>query len=336
MNNRRHYWADIIRIVAIYMVLAGHSSDLNFSGNINDLINLIPFAIFKTGVPLFIMLSGALLLNKKEEYLFFYNKRVKRYILPWLFWSMVTAIFYTFNGSFLNSTFFEIFKTAFLSYWFLPMLSCLYLLTPLIRKFLDHIRYQDLAFLLIIWFLSVSLLPFTINSPAFPLFIDNSLLTQTVRFSGYYLMGYFLTKFKVWEKFSTMLLVTLISTGIIYILLSTRHNPSGELYFNYHSPGVILESTAGFALLIKSVQSHIKLLSGYIYKIILSMSGASFGIYLSHLIVRDWILTSSGFPIKIKYLNITAPFLNGVILFFASYVVIYLIKKINILNKLAG
>lgn len=332
MGKERLFWADVVRTTAIFFVVAGHSAQLNFSFGIPNVVNLLFFALYKTGVPMFVMLSGALLLNRRKEgYFNFYKHRLGRYFLPWMFWSLVTAIALNFNDKYLHLSFFSNFKTAVLSFWFLPMLTLLYLLTPFIRKLVHNLSFTEITFLLLIWFLAVSLLPFTINSPAFPLYIDNSLLTQTIRFSGYYVFGYYLSKYNVSNNIRTI--IALCIMGLFYILFLTFKNNSGELYFNYNSPGVILISVGVFVL-IKNISEKFKSIQeGIVNKYIIFLSEVSFGIYLVHLLVMNNILSKFGFPFPFKNIPIQS-LLNGLCLFTCSLVAIYLLGYILKLKRI--
>ena len=77
MNNtttaRPHIvWLDALRFVAILMVIACHCTDP-----------------FNACVPLFVMMTGFLLLPVKQEASVFYKKRIPRVFFPFLIWSVL-------------------------------------------------------------------------------------------------------------------------------------------------------------------------------------------------------------------------------------------------------
>ena len=100
---KRNLSFDFIRCVAIVFVICIHSMAL-----IDEKVNLSIFprlakAVLDTfiysGVPLFIMLSGSLLLTKEESLSVFFIKRIRRILLPFFLWSMlVYAILYVQEG----------------------------------------------------------------------------------------------------------------------------------------------------------------------------------------------------------------------------------------------
>src|SRR5512140_3161951 len=75
------YWADLIRVLAIYLVVVIHTSGqlTNAWGKVplsQWLIGDIYGGISRIGVPLFFMLSGYLLLPRSESLRSFYGKRM--------------------------------------------------------------------------------------------------------------------------------------------------------------------------------------------------------------------------------------------------------------------
>ena len=82
---------DIARCLAIFIVICLHSLGLldmsTDQGYGNHLIIRSLYSFASIGVPLFVMLSGALLLGKKESINCFYKKRARRLLLPFFaFW----------------------------------------------------------------------------------------------------------------------------------------------------------------------------------------------------------------------------------------------------------
>src|SRR5512135_85584 len=88
------YWADLIRVLAIYLVVVIH-----VSGQLTGAWGRIPEAqwliadlyggIARVGVPLFFMLSGFLLLPRSESLRSFYSKRMIKIVIPFIVWSAI-------------------------------------------------------------------------------------------------------------------------------------------------------------------------------------------------------------------------------------------------------
>lgn len=100
----RIVWADLLRLVAIIMVICIHCSDpFNVSpeARSNPDYNLwgsIYGAFLRPCVPLFVMLTGMLLLPIQQDMEQFYKKRMLRVIAPFLIWSLLYNLFPLLNG----------------------------------------------------------------------------------------------------------------------------------------------------------------------------------------------------------------------------------------------
>lgn len=98
-DTNRIVWADFLRLIVILMVICIHCADpfnvspearsnpeYNFWGSIYG-------AFLRPCVPLFVMLTGMLLLPVREETGPFYKKRMMRVLVPFVVWSFLYTIF---------------------------------------------------------------------------------------------------------------------------------------------------------------------------------------------------------------------------------------------------
>lgn len=97
LNQRPHIvWLDVLRFVAIFMVLISHSADpfnASVEARTNPDFNLWGSAfgsLVRACVPLFVMMTGLLLLPVKQEMGSFYKKRISRVLYP--FFGLVRII----------------------------------------------------------------------------------------------------------------------------------------------------------------------------------------------------------------------------------------------------
>lgn len=144
---KRNLSFDFIRCVAIVFVICIHSMAL-IDGMVNlsifpRLVKTVLDTFIYSGVPLFIMLSGSLLLTKEESLSVFFIKRIRRILLPFFLWSMlVYAILYVQEGEkSYGMVYFFIYKYVtsgvYGIYWYVYLILGLYLITPLLRKILS-------------------------------------------------------------------------------------------------------------------------------------------------------------------------------------------------------
>ena len=90
-------WLDVVRFVAMFTVVCCHSADpFNFyPGEPPANIDQIKFwgaaygSFLRPCVPLFVMITGALLLPLKDDTSVFYKKRISRVFWPFLIWSVL-------------------------------------------------------------------------------------------------------------------------------------------------------------------------------------------------------------------------------------------------------
>src|SRR5512134_1035392 len=95
-------WADVIRVVAVFLVVTVHVSGqiTNIWGKVpeNDwFIANIYGGIARICVPLFFMISGYLLLPRAENLGAFYRKRMPKVVIPFLVWSLIYLGWYCGN-----------------------------------------------------------------------------------------------------------------------------------------------------------------------------------------------------------------------------------------------
>src|ERR1700712_5236121 len=87
-------WINNLRLVALYAVIILHCTSLLLMQygkvSMNDWLVADFFnAIVRFAVPAFVMVTGALLLNREYEIGDFLKKRLVRVVVPFLFWSLV-------------------------------------------------------------------------------------------------------------------------------------------------------------------------------------------------------------------------------------------------------
>ncbi|MCS2612612.1 acyltransferase [Bacteroides fragilis] len=99
-NPQHIVWLDVVRFVAMFTVICCHCTDpFNFypgtAPNIDEikLWGAIYGALLRPCVPLFVMITGALLLPVRGEVSVFYKKRIPRVLWPFLIWSVIYNLF---------------------------------------------------------------------------------------------------------------------------------------------------------------------------------------------------------------------------------------------------
>ena len=153
-QSRRIFYLDLLRVIAIFAVVLSHVaveftknfniSTLNWYGSVFHL----DFGII--GVPIFLMISGALLLNKDYTISNFLNKRFIRILLPFVFYGLMLPIIkMKFMGyPWTITEYFELF--FFNQYWFVWMIIGAYLIIPILNSFIKEHELKGLEYLIIL------------------------------------------------------------------------------------------------------------------------------------------------------------------------------------------
>lgn len=343
-SKQYHIGADVIRVIGTLAVVATHVvTDLVMNtqiigspswwyGNILD-------TILRPAVPLFIMLSGYLLLSPKDEsVLDFFKKRFIKIAVPfsiwcgiyyawdWYWWDKNITLEYILH-SFINAK-------VYTHLYFIPLILGLYAITPLLRIFIKRSSKKTQIYVMCLFLLLGLVLNF-INK--WLPFLHTSFNAFTLFFPhiGYYLLGYYLKKntFSISQQkiFAWILLMLTFITSLLSFWVIKMYWPHARWHYFYDnlSPNIMIISTLIFILL-KDVDTYFTFSEKQI-SFIKHFSYLSFGIYFIHLIVINvlnrFIINQNKqawFPITLKII------LSSII----SYILILIIKKIPILKSL--
>ena len=95
-NGKRTEWIDNAKGIAIICVILGHLGVCNILTNV----------IYTFHIPLFFIVSGYYLTNRIQEIKFkdFIKKKIKRLIIPYIFFSVILLIFYNITSKYIEIT----------------------------------------------------------------------------------------------------------------------------------------------------------------------------------------------------------------------------------------
>ena len=253
---------DLIRVVAILSVILLHVTNLlNNQNFVPSTLRWWTIDIYQSlgrlGVPLFVMLTGLLLLtpSKKDESITtFFKKRFTRIGLPFIFWSIIYFIwaFYIEKQPLTQDFIINgIFRGPYVIFWYIYLLVGLYFITPLLRVMLTQLTDKLYKYFLVLWatsFILTPLLNMVSNGPS--LITDCFFIIPL--YVGYFVIGNYLIKAQIKRRtlITTTILgiaLTAIATAILDLFLE-----GGAIYFyhEYSSPTIILTSLALFTLLL--------------------------------------------------------------------------------------
>lgn len=302
---------DIIRIFAFVFIVFLHTLNRQFGVD----VWMGGYAIISIGVNLFIMISGYLLLDKTEEAIVFFKKRILN-ILP-LF--LVFNIIYIYFG---KIPIMPVLKGKTISashFWYIYMILGLYLLTPWLQKVLKYAEKETL-FVVFLWFLCNILNPYLryFNLAEIP--FSNFPLTG---FIGYYILGYFVKKYdnKV-KRTSFILIIVIYALGFLLSFLSTKYvlavtEKRVSDFFDKNSLGTFIMTLSFFVFWCKFNFSKRD-------RIIKIVADSTYFAFLVHLIVLHFIIKISDEMIFKSVMTIGISIILGILY--------NLFKQINIKN----
>ena len=323
MQNKRDYSFDFLRIISMFMVIVIHVSNVysrsfGIISNKYYLVSLFYNTICRISVPLFFMISGALLLDRnfnKEKYI----KRIIRFITIIAFWDILYLLWeYFYLGIKYDKLYMLLFKPFRAHLWFLYTIIMLYIVQPIAKKILDKSNFYIKILLLFIWF-SLS-----------ALCLINGFLAKYFSFFSY--LGYFIIGKYIYDysknnnlkKYNILFLSLIIISFSITIILnykaSLRYNMFYNLYFAYRTPFIILSSILGYILVMQNYDNKP-------HKLIILLSDLSLGVYLIHGIFLDITINKFSY---IYYNPVYSIPIFSILIFLSSLIVIFILKKIKI------
>jgi surface polysaccharide O-acyltransferase-like enzyme len=346
-----NYSIDVIRFVAITLVIVLHCTAfpykfLNPTVSSLDILNWFTDDFYEAvgliGVPLFIMLTGALLLNpnrQDEPLKVFYKKRLDRIALPFIFW---TVIYFAWSFTVLGRplTLFSIgqglLSGPYLHFWYLYLLMGLYAITPVLRVLVKHLDRKLFTYLLVLWFIGTITTPFIHTFTDFNYYPFTFIIVDGV---GYFLLGTYLLYSNVKRSKAALAFILGILGAVVgeWLLTAAFGKTYLGYFHNYMNPTIIVASVALFTLLISmdfsGIGKHKKT-----SRVIHWVSQNSLPLYLIHMIV----LVSLSINVFDVWLNNATyiPLLDvpifTVIVFTVSAALVYVFKKVPVLKRLIG
>lgn len=341
-KSSRNINVELLRCIAIFCVLFIHlSSPFFYSNELFDshskywFLNNIYYAASRFSVPIFFMVTAYIYFNSNGTYDVI--KRVKRLLLPFLFWSGVYFYYGDYSGA---HGIFDYIKTVIFSrtsthLWFIPAFIGYVVLLPLIKSYFIESKYpgKSITGFLIVSY--IALIPF-LASCLTAVGRDSSFIwgakqynVGVADFLVFPILIYFISKSKDLSAYVYIIAYAIFVSLISYLNIKGSYTQGKitELFFNYTSPLVILSSICVFKIFM-----NVKIKSERLSRFINTLGGLSFGIYLSHIMVRNVLQHYN----LISWSNpAISPIVNTVVIFIISAVIIFIMRKIPVLRSVA-
>lgn len=297
MQNKRRVDYDVIRTLAIFLVILSHAmgSSPFFFSVLNPASQMLGIAMNKIAVwcvPLFLLLTGALCHNK-TDFKAYYRRQIP-IVLTYLFWTVVVLAF---NIVFMDADFtVETLINYFLGYgsqdrvWYLDMYFGLVLMVPFLNIAWNHMEYKEKKILLLVLFIlgPVTNLLKLIGEKNALTIIGVSDYYINVWCILYYFLGAFLDEYRgnfSGKKIRITFFCTFFAQVVLYFVAGYG-KPLNVLWiqyiYHYVSPLCVILSALLFACL-----SGITIKNQIIVKIVGIISKVSFDMYLVSIITDE-------------------------------------------------
>ena len=341
----RIFYLDFIRVLAIFLVIFIHVSAIDTTLHIGStqwhITKLLNY-FAHISVPLFFMISGTLLLNSKKtaSLAYTWKNRIPHVVIPFVAWSILSTLFIAlYSHSFslpavLKMYAVFLYQPVSPTLWFMYPLIGLYVLSPILRTFVENASQKMLWYVVGIWIITNSLMPSL--SYLLPKDISHALDFYPAAtfylmggFVGYFLLGYLIStidisKIKAWFLIIVLLLFNYLGNGF------ANHYPkSMDMWNQYYvtSISIVIMAICGYILLQKWGMAT---KSTGVKKAFSFLSPLVFGIYLVHnifiLYIEPWFMSS------LPYGGLLATFTRYLAVALGSLLVIwilYLIPGVN-------
>lgn len=340
----RMEWADSCRLIAMLGVIVIHVSAPIFYAyrtiGLGDFLTANALdSIARVAVPLFAMLSGALLLGRETSGAFRgVASRILKVAVPLAFWSVLhvfwicywqglplsipSALAQAFNGPVMYHL------------WFVYMIIGVYIVLPILQPLSAALLASRhfAAYFFAIWFVTNAARIYHYEPV-----LNHLALTDFLHWPGYFLLGYYLSHSEGVKKLATwysavVFVLASIATFLISWYLNAKSPTPDETALIYFSPNVVIASVAAF-MLIGKIR-----LSAKVAKPVAFFSGLVFPVYFMHLLVIELIKSGLfGFTLPLS----TMPALGAIVsvsvcAFVISLVIAALSRLVPYSSRLVG
>ncbi len=349
---------ELLRFLCIWLVMFTHTSTAGFSIYLSrpdsfffPLYIAVPFWV-KTAVPIFFMISGALLLKKEEPISVIFKKRIFRFIQIIFIFSLINYVYFYHN---LNlsiyghiSKFFTMMYSSNMAtaYYFLYIYLGFLFMLPLWRTLVRHMSHSLFLYLIALHLFFVGFVPvfsFLVfqGSAEINWFINPLLAVSEPTFyflTGYWieniLPGHLLTKRNLCLLALAALGGTVLSAGMTCYHGAVAGGLTEAISERFYDSFLFLNTAFVFCFFRRWFNHHE--VSPAIKKMIITLGSLSFGVMLFEEITRaltHWFFSR----ILLTYFP-RIPFIDAVLWICLAFILgllfTYLIKKIPYFSRL--
>lgn len=338
IEKKRLVYIDLMNILATFGVIVLHSSEavFQFQFSLKWIVAATLQVLFIWAVPVFLMLSGAGLLDYRERYTtkLFFLKRIFRVGIPFVLWSIIWYVWDIFiaHKSFsiqelLKGFWFNTNQNIF---WFFYIIIAFYILTPIISR-ITQVQYREsVEYLIIVSVILIGVFSYIVQIFNKPLPYGSVYFAIVgTPFLLYFILGWYLKHFTLKVKLQRFLLIFAFVLNVVEIIMtiyfSIRNNqPSTNIYAATGLPTIA--TVVSIWLMAKKIS--VKINNKQIKIGLQKLASCSFGVYLIH----EFFIYLAENKLGLEPASWSHLLLLPLGTYLLSVLVVYLVKQVRILQ----
>ena len=230
-ERKRELHYDLLRIISAFSVVILHCAaqywyDLDIYGMQWMIANSYD-AIFRFGVPVFVMISGALFLapEYKLDIKRLYKHNILRMVVIYVLWSGLYGLWdcrYADHSVLGIKDVLREMMGGRYHLWFLPMIIGIYMILPILKGWIERAGKKQIEYILILFFVvqilnqTIRALTVTDELQYILKILDVELICSYV---GYFILGYYLAHIGIGPKLKRFLYIALLPSVICNVVL---------------------------------------------------------------------------------------------------------------------
>ncbi len=299
-NSDRMIYLDLLRIVAAFSVVMLHSAAqfwyvLDIRSREWVIANSYD-AVFRFGVPIFVMISGALFLKPayKLDVKRLYTHNILRLVILYIVWSCLYGLldcvmFFDIRALSLKEIAREM-LTGRYHLWFLCMLAGIYVLLPIVKSWLEHAKKSEIQYLIVLFLIlqiGVETLRALTVSDELHGILNLTRVDLICSYMGYFIWGYYLAHVGISAKrqkiFCWGLLPSMVINVVLGNMLAWRAGEPVAAIYDSFGLFTFVMATALFLICSQTKREYSK----RTVTILREISSGTLGVYLMHIAVME-------------------------------------------------
>lgn len=335
-------YLEFIRVIASFLVIVNHTNSGIFLSRNPGVrtwwVSIVYFFISKTAVPLFLMISGALLLGVIDEPSK-YIKRVVRIVADIVVFSFMIYAYGSIKAGksmdiieFLKRIVQQHMSNA---YWYLYLYLGILLMLPLLQRLsvkMGRNAYRYLILLSVVFLGGMPILTHYFPGAFVHAFFSEAFFSVYV---GIVFLGYYLAHEVELKNRYAAISVLVFVVGIAFQAYATsleyQKNPQDYLFYDERTFLTVTLTAASLFYLARWLGSVIH--ASWFWKAVTFLGGCSFGIYLFADLFID-VYAMIHLELLMRMHALKAVLIYELLVFFSGAAVTAVLKKIPYINKL--